>query len=274
MSIGELKNPLAEPRQPEFFVGYLKMPERLKAFLRWVVPCILVAGIAFAWSLSRSQADPGDGVWHDKSESLVGRIAGRPYPMIRILSNRPTAAIETVLLVSEGKHGGGERVQALDGRIAKVRGTILERDGRRLLELEDGEDSVVAASLPAAEQERLAGDTNGSGGGDAVRVTLAGEIIDPKCYSGAMKPGEGKAHKECATLCIAGGIPPMFVTVDHAGERSYFLLTDAAGNPLVGRVLHDQVLPFVADAVELSGTLETRDDVVLLRLDPASIRRL
>ena len=41
----------------------------------------------------------------------------------------------------------------------------------------------------------------------ADNVTLKGEIIDPKCYLGAMKPGGGKTHKACAMRCIAGGIP-------------------------------------------------------------------
>ena len=40
-------------------------------------------------------------------------------------------------------------------------------------------------------------------------VTLVGEVVDPKCWLGDMKPGDGKAHAACARLCMEGGIPPM-----------------------------------------------------------------
>src|SRR5262249_46701110 len=81
-------------RQPvhdarEFYVGYFKMPPRLAMFLRWIVPGLIAIGIVSAWSLARSQNDPGDGVWHDDAQSLVGRIAANPYPLIRVLRNGP-----------------------------------------------------------------------------------------------------------------------------------------------------------------------------------------
>ena len=249
----------------EFYVGYFKAPPALARFLRWVLPVLIVVAVAVAWFVSRSQNDPGDAVWHDDAQALVGRIAAKPYPLIRVPSRQPDSPVETILLVSEGKHGGGERVAALDGRIARVRGTILERDGRRLLELAESDAVTPATSLSQPEEARLASSNVVLMG----QVTLRGEIIDPKCYSGAMKPGEGKMHKECATLCIAGGIPPMFVTLDDAGRRSYYLLTSADGE-----ALDDRILPFVADAVEIRGALEKRDDLQVLRIDPAGIRRL
>lgn len=254
----------------EFYVGYLKMPQAIAGFLRWLTPGLIVVALAVAWFVSRSQNNPGDGVWHDDAQSLVGRIAAKPYAHIRVPSTKPGRPVETILLVSEGKHGGGERVAALDGRIARVRGTILERDGRRLLELAENDAVTPGASLSQSEEAKLVSPNVVAMG----QVTLRGEIIDPKCYSGAMKPGEGKAHKECATLCIRGGIPPMFVTLDDAGRRSYYLLTSADGEALEGTALREGILPFVADAVAISGVIEQRDDLQVLKIDPASIRRL
>jgi hypothetical protein len=36
---------------------------------------------------------------------------------------------------------------------------------------------------------------------------LIGEIVDTKCFLGVMNPGEGKVPRECAALCLSGGIP-------------------------------------------------------------------
>lgn len=249
----------------EFYVGYLKMPRTLAVFLRRLTPGLMVTGLAIAWAISRAQNDPGDGLWHNDMQTLIGRISAKPYPHVRIRTKEPNRPIETILLVSAGKRGGGERVVAADGCIAQVRGTILERDHRRLMELVEG-DAVGLLEKPPDT-----GDAPPSAPvvTPAVPVTLRGEIIDPKCYSGAMKPGEGKAHKECATLCISGGIPPMFVSIDSAGRRSYYLLTSQSGD-----ALDERILPYVADAVEISGALESRDDLQVLRIDPSSIRRL
>jgi hypothetical protein len=104
-------------------------------------------------------------------------------------------------------------------------------------------------------------------------TTLAGEIVDSKCYLGAMKPGDGKGHKACAVLCISGGIPPMLVSASGSeSERtvSYYLLVGASGQPMNARVL-----PFVAEAVEVSGVVEDWEGLRMLRVDdePAALRR-
>jgi len=250
----------------DFYVGYLTMPPRLARVLRWSVPGALMCVLAAAWGLSRAQKDPGDGVWKlDAAESVVGRIETTPYPLIRVLSTQPHRPVETILLVDQGKRGARERAAPYEGRLVRAGGTFLERDGRRLLELAEGEALAAADSLSAPDAARLAAPQAASLG----RVVLAGEIIDPKCYSGAMKPGEGKAHKECATLCIAGGIPPMFVTIDAGGRRTYYLLCDPNG-----RALDHRILPFVADLVEITGELERRDDMLVVKIDPSGIHRL
>lgn len=248
-----------------FYVGYLKMPGTLRKFVMGVLPVLLALTGGTALFLSLSQNDPGNGVWADEAApTMIGRIEAAPYPLIRVLTNDPDMPIATILLVEEGKRGGGEGVRALDGRMAGVRGTLLQRDHVKLIEL-DVEGSKPDASLSGADTSRLSVLQRELLG----RVTLRGEIIDPKCYCGAMKPGEGKTHKACATLCISGGIPPMFVTLDSNGKRSYYLLSNHEG-----RALDERILPFVADLVEITGMLERRDDLTLFKIDPADIRRL
>jgi hypothetical protein len=103
-------------------------------------------------------------------------------------------------------------------------------------------------------------------------VILRGEIIDPKCFLGAMKPGDGKTHKACATLCLEGGIPPMFVERTGASSIRYHLLVGPDGTALTGEALA-AILPFVADDVVLSGTRYRRGDLDFLEIQPGAVRR-
>jgi len=171
-------------------------------------------------------------------------------------------AAAPLLLVGEGKRGIGEVPAELDGRFVEVRGDLIERGAPRLLTLSGASsielretESSVPPGFPAKES---LGPT-----------TLRGSIFDPKCYFGAMKPGEGEVHKACATLCISGGIPPMFMTVDPTGRRSYFLITGTTGEPL-----REPLLEFVADPVEVDGVVWRRGDLLLFGIDPSRIRRL
>ena len=94
-------------------------------------------------------------------------------------------------------------------------------------------------------------------------MTLAGEIVDSKCYLGVMNPGNGKVHRDCAARCLSGGIPPAFVVKDASGVSKTLVLSNA------GR-LHE----FVAEPVEISGRLLRSNGMFELRADPGSIRRL
>jgi hypothetical protein len=148
----------------------------------------------------------------------------------------------------------------------RVRGTLLHRDDRWMLELASG-DGVIQTirSLGSNDEQELRAPTDRSVGS----VSLRGEIIDPKCYLGAMKPGGGKTHKACAALCISGGVPPMFVTRDAELHETFYLLVDKDGH-----AINDPVLPFVGDPVELKGELLFRGDLRVLRIDPQWINRL
>ncbi len=79
------------------------------------------------------------------------------------------------------------------------------------------------------------------------RNSYSGEIIDPKCYFGVMKPGIGKVHKSCAIRCISGGIPPVLRT-EEDGRFDYYLMLDNQGDRL-----DNQVLQYVAEPVIMDG---------------------
>jgi hypothetical protein len=99
------------------------------------------------------------------------------------------------------------------------------------------------------------------------KMTLQGEIIDPKCYFGVMKPGKGKIHRSCAVRCISGGIPPVLATTDKNNMAQYFLLTDLKGQPI-----NEAVLPFIGKPAEIKGIVEKMEDWFILKINPDDIK--
>lgn len=252
------------PAAAEFYVGYFPMPPAHLFYVRMLMPVLLWVAVGAAAVVSSSQVDPGPGAWSSGApQSFQGVINTQPYPLLRVPGGANGAAFTTFLIVETGKFGGGKRAAPFDGQYVNVSGWLIERDERRMIELDPGESAITSMSdKSAAELVAPTAPPNGE-------VTLRGEIVDSKCFLGVMKPGHGKTHKECATLCIAGGIPPVLVTQDATGSRSYYLLTDPDG-----KALDDRVLPFVADPVEVSGSLSTIGDLRILRIDPTRIQRL
>lgn len=251
-------SPMTGPE--EIYVGYLPVPRKQRRFLRWAVPVTLWAGCAASFFWARSQHSPGAGVWDDGQPiTLHGIVVGSPYPIL--FTQDVGGESQAVLLVEAGKHGSHERFKGLSGRAATVSGWPLHRDGRRMLELEPT-DAAVRADGPASSSLAPAQTPLGL-------VTLRGEIVDSKCFLGAMKPGEGKTHKECATLCIRGGIPPMFVTRDATGTARYYLLEDPTGGPI-----DPALFPLIADPVEITAELAIWGGVNILKVRADSVRRL
>ncbi len=251
----------------EFYVGYLPGPPTYVRFLRRMVPIALLALAVVGGIVVRAHNNPGSGTWDSESlQQFEGVIDTMPYAMLRVAGPDSSRPMQTILLVSEGKFGARDRAEPFRGQAVRVRGTILSREGRRLLELADGDAAIEPLKSSAASAFQQLGRPSPEMVGP---VTLRGEIIDPKCYFGAMKPGEGKAHKECATLCISGGIPPMFLTRGPTGTTQYYLLASTDGNAVCA-----EILPFVADPVEINGAVERLGDLLVFRIDRASIRRL
>ena len=99
-------------------------------------------------------------------------------------------------------------------------------------------------------------------------VSLSGEILDSKCWFGAMRPSDGKLHKACASLCIRGGIPPAFFARGPAGQSALMIMTDG------GRAHGPELLALVADPVQITGRVFRRGDLLMLDTPVSAIRRL
>ncbi|MFG0274952.1 MAG: hypothetical protein ACF8QF_07840 [Phycisphaerales bacterium] len=248
---------MSERSDEPIYVGYLPAPARHGRLVRIAVPAIALLALAVGVGAALSQRDPGPGVWSDGSaESFRGVLVERPYPMLVPADGPP------LLLVEMSKRGAQGRVAGLDGQSVEATGWPLTREGRRMLELSPEPDALRELETPvrAAVVEML---SQGS-------ATLVGEIVDSKCYLGAMKPGDGKGHKACATLCVTGGIPPVLVTFDKDGAAvGFYLIADEAGDGA-----NAIAAPFLGEPVEVSGTLASYAGMQVLRVraDGISVR--
>ena len=84
-----------------------------------------------------------------------------------------------------------------------------------------------------------------------------------------MNPGQFTPHRACAVRCISGGIPPILVVRSKEGLPLYFLLVSSDGHPL-----NKQILDMVAEPVEITGEVERQGELLVLRADPQTYRRV
>jgi hypothetical protein len=256
---------MAETRDQDFFVGYLPMSRRQRRF-------VLTAGALLLLLVSLA----GLVLAHSTQGASRGHFAfGQQHGLVGVLSARPTATLWTIdpsaeggvrgsLLVRQGKFGLGASAAQFDGHAVRIDGYTIERDGHRMIEL-GGAPVLADLDLPPAERARILARTAKALG----EVTLIGEIVDSKCYLGRMRPGDRRTHRACAQLCIAGGIPPLLVGHDASGQETQYVLAARDGGP----IFHE-VLPFVAEPVQVTGELVRDGDVLVLRTDVAHITRL
>jgi hypothetical protein len=237
----------------EFYVLYLPVPPGLRRVALLVAAGLLITLPVLAGTLAWTQPDPGPAIWSDdRVESLSGVLAAAPYAALF-----PDDGSPPVLVVESGKHGGRPRADAFHAHRVTLRGTMLRREGHAMIELVDGPDAItsLAADQPLPPIEPLR------------HASLRGEIVDAKCWHGAMKPGAGRTHKACAALCIRGGIPPVLVVRADERPPSIALLTGVDGGPI-----DDHALQFLAEPVDVEGELADWRGLTVLRLRPINIQ--
>jgi hypothetical protein len=240
----------------EFYVGYLPTPARQRRFLLVFLPLCALLAFALAAFVGAFARPTGDGVWDTGHEvTMEGELLATPFPMLRVV--RADGAIERVLLVEMGKHGADARVAPLvptDGTrvAAQARGFLIARGGQRMLELVEENPITLGGTLPARVDARAIG-----------TVEISGEIVDSKCWLGVMKPGDGKAHRDCATLCIRGGIPPSIICEAPDGTERRALVVGRDGTPLA----FDSLAPWIAAPVVIRGNAEVIDGMAIVRVE-------
>lgn len=249
-----------------FFVGYLPIRRALAIDIAAVSLGLIIGFALLALIIGLTRDDPGDGAprWDWRNQTVQGVMSFQPYPLLHV--NQGTERIPagtTLMLTGGGKFGPSDgQLEGLDGNLTEASGVVLNRGDLMMLQIRGGRDGLkpVASDTPVPAVP----DTEPLG-----RWRLAGEICDGKCTAGAMRPGRGIAHKACASLCIAGGVPPVFVSSQPVAGEEFLLIAGPDGGPIP-----DALYDHIASYVELEGEIERRGDLLILRVDPASVRVL
>ncbi len=249
----------------EFYVGYFPIPKTYKKFLLVTVSIIGVFFILLGVLVAREQVQPKNGTgWSPNANGAIvvqGVISKFPYDLLRFKESKKSP-VQTAILTSMTKTSIQNRIKGKYNQALDLKGVMIRQHGRFVFSVLDGEENIKTSNFNPLDFYPLKTENIGT-------VHLKGEIVDPKCYIGAMKPGGGKVHKSCAVLCIRGGIPPMFVTRNKLSNETYYLLTDKNGGPLV-----EDIVAYVGDPISITGFVKKHDDMLFLRLDVESIKRL
>jgi len=258
--------------QKDFYIGWQdKMPPKNKGFLqRFVVllfislPLLAAIVVMLQKPFNNHQFEFGN------LKKITGTYYSSPFPiLIADEGILPDSISQELLLVGYGKFGAKgimSRIEdthgLLSGKKISLSGTLIYGDGKSLLELtEEDQAFLEIIESPMRPAPPMSAPRE---------VKMEGEILDPKCYFGVMKPGEGKIHKSCAVRCISGGIPPvMRQDPGEEGAYRYYLMVDQKGQSI-----NKTVLPFIAEQVQLKGTTRRFMDWEILFVDLNEIELL
>ena len=145
------------------------------------------------------------------------------------------------------------------GKSVTLKGTLIYRGNQTMIE-------VLPSSIQMTNMVALTGLPQAMPLG---KQTLVGEIVDSKCFLGVMNPGQLVPHRACAIRCISGGVPPVLLVRQKDGQAIYLLLVSADGN-----AVNKLVLDMVAEPLEITGEVERQGELLILRADPTTYKRV
>jgi hypothetical protein len=254
--------------QKEFYIGWMaKAPKSFAKLTRIVLLILFPAGLIVAYLLSTHQKKFSAANFEfGKTTEVKGVYYNNPVPMLKVIDKNNFSI--TLPLVGYGKHGAEtailelekEKGVSLNGKEVTLKGTLIYGDGKTLLQIDKNDNPIVNIGGESSVQLQQK---------DLGTQTIRGEIIDPKCYFGVMKPGEGKVHRDCAIRCILGGIPPVLHVQNEKGESNYYLLVGPNGEKM-----NEAVQDVVAEPVSIEAKVMQQDDWIVLYTSKESIKRI
>ena len=242
-----------------FFIGWeSEAAPPIRQFVKKSCLALLALGLIVAALTTAMQQTTGPGSFDvGRVREFTGILLKDPVPVL--ISDEPVQGERTFYLVSLLKHGlANETAERFHLHQVKVKGTLIADGLDAMIEIIDGGISSLAAGKPNPVTPSA-----------SRPATIRGEIVDSKCHLGVMNPGRFKPHRACAIRCIKGGIPPILVAHDRAGNLAHYLLVGTKGE-----ALNDRLLTYIAAPVEVAGTLRQIGDLNVLYMDPDTIERL
>ena len=248
----------------EFYIGWeARATSGIGKTLRKAVVVVLALALIAPVVLAVSQRLIGASVFEwGNHKSFSGTLQTTPYP--HLLVSRPGNAdglprFSTYYLVAPWKFGLDQKAIApFDGKSVTLKGTLIYRDNQTMIEVLPRSIQVTNIAVTALPRAIPLGER-----------TLIGEIVDSKCFLGVMNPGQLTPHRACAIRCISGGVPPVLLVRQRDGPAIYLLLISSEGKPV-----NKHVLDKVAEPVEITGEVQRQGELLILRADPASYRRV
>ena len=233
---------------PPFFIGWSTASARpLAGFLAGCIALALVGSAALALALGARVDDPGSGEWIG-DRVYQGVVVATPYPMVVTDPSPGFPDGHAVMLSGGGKRGAQAMADPLAGQRVQVSGGMVRRGALEMLFVNE----ITPLQAPARAIERAPLGT----------WRVVGEICDGKCTTGAMRPGDGLAHKACANVCILGGVPPVLVTAGPVEGHSFLLMGDTEG-----RALPPSFRDHVGLRRRMEGRVERIGDLLVFRTD-------
>jgi hypothetical protein len=258
---------MPDPAQDPFFIGWSgKLPPELKRFYLSVgfVMVSLFGGIGLF--LGSAIDDPSRNLFADRpganvakplgwisDQKFLGTLTLHPYPVLHVSSVAGGPVERSVLLSGSGKRGVETRETA---HLVTAEGGLLKRGDIDMLVVDEPVTIDARAAAPPPVQQL------------GIWRSI-GEICDGKCYPGGMTPGFGLAHRACATLCLIGDVPAIFVVADPIEGASFLLIAGPDGGP-PGEWIRDMI----ARPVELVGAVERVGTMLVFKVDPQKARLL
>lgn len=258
-------------KENPFYIGWQNemAPSQRKFLKRRIIPIFILLPLLALLLVMAQRPFNGFSFDFGNVKTFTGIYHSTPVPVLEVLGEgeRP-GATEFLLLVGYGKFGAEgimegieEKEGKLEGKKITLRGTQIQGDGKTLIELTEQENSLAKVfTAPAVQNPQKMARTE---------VTYSGEILDPKCYFGVMKPAEGKIHKSCAIRCISGGIPPVFRVQKENAPAEYFVLLGPDGEKI-----NREILQHVAEPVQIKGMRTQENGWNIIYTNPQAISLL
>lgn len=233
----------------------------IKKFLIILLPLVIILGIVLALSQKKFSTSIYE---YGTLTEVKGIYYDHPVPSIKVSGKKDIwghVSYITIPLVGYGKYGADgviNEIEEMNGislnkKEITLKGTLLYNDGKLIMQIDNNDNPFknISAMQPSNDSFPQARELG--------LHKVKGEIVDPKCYFGVMKPGHGKPHRDCAIRCILGGIPPVMRVQNERGESNYYLIVGPNGEKM-----NEAVKDYVAEPTEIEARLVQYDDWIVM----------